>query len=55
MFKENAQDETKELAAYVKGFADANQNPKLARAAEWLETQRTLRSIRYSTSLAPQR
>lgn len=24
-FRENAQDETRDLAAYVKGFADANQ------------------------------
>ena len=37
MHRENAQDETKALADYLKGFADANQNEKLSRAAEWLE------------------
>lgn len=36
-YRENAQDETKELADYLKGFGDAMQNTKLSKAAEWME------------------
>lgn len=37
MYQENAVDETKELAAYLAGYAAAIQSSKMAKAAEWLE------------------
>jgi hypothetical protein len=37
VYRENAQDETKELADYLKGYGDAVQNAKISRAAEWME------------------
>lgn len=36
-YRENAVDETRELADYVQGYADAIQSTKMARAAEWLK------------------
>lgn len=37
MYRENAEDETKELAAYIAGYAAAIESPKMSKAAEWLE------------------
>lgn len=37
MKSETPQEEIKALADYVQGFADANQNGRLAAAANWLK------------------